>query len=113
MSPDGSVQRREGNGPLVGAFPGVEFGESDARLSVGDLLFLYTDGLTEARRGREQYGEMRLFAFLESTKGLSNDVVGDVVGDVVSFSEGTLRDDLAILAVRTIDIDVRPDVGNA
>jgi len=108
VGPDGSVERREGNGPLVGAFEGVEFGESEAHLWEGDLLFLYTDGVTEARRGREQYGEARLFALLESMKGLSNDIVGDVVTDVVSFSEGMLRDDVAILAISKANTGLTP-----
>jgi serine phosphatase RsbU (regulator of sigma subunit) len=103
VAADGRVLPRAENGPLVGAFAGSEFGESETRLAVGDLLFLYTDGLTEARRNDEQYGELRLFEFLESAQGLASDVVSYVVGDVVSFSEGTLRDDLAILAVRMLD----------
>jgi sigma-B regulation protein RsbU (phosphoserine phosphatase) len=97
---DGGVEQWPGNGTVLGAFAGMEFGESDVHLGVGDLLFLYTDGVTEARRDGALYGEQRLFDLLASTRGSARDVVSDVVGDVVSYSQGTLRDDLAILAIR-------------
>jgi len=99
---DGGVEQWRGNGTIVGAFAGMEYGQSEAYLGVGDLLFLYTDGLTEARRNGELYGEQRLFEFLASNHGSTRDVVSDVVGDVVSFSQGMLRDDLAILAIKSI-----------
>jgi serine phosphatase RsbU (regulator of sigma subunit) len=92
-----------GTGPIVGGFADMEFGESEAHLGSGDLLFLYTDGLTEARRDGEFYGEKRLFGFLSAGRAsngeLAGDVVSDVVGDVISFSRGSLRDDMAILAI--------------
>jgi serine phosphatase RsbU (regulator of sigma subunit)/putative methionine-R-sulfoxide reductase with GAF domain len=100
LSASGIVTQWEWNGPIVGAFEGVEFGQSQTRLAPNDLLFLYTDGLTEARREGELYGEARLFEFLGQAGGSAEDVVGDVVSEVVSYSRGVLRDDLAILAIR-------------
>ena len=88
--------------PMVGGFAGVDFGEAEVSLKPGEVLFLYTDGLTEARRDREFFGESRLFEFLSSPCASVEDVVSDVVSRVVSFSEGVLRDDLAILAVMRV-----------
>jgi sigma-B regulation protein RsbU (phosphoserine phosphatase) len=98
----GEVVTCAGNGTIIGAFRDADFGESEAHLGTGDLLFLYTDGLTEARREGGMYGEDALLEFLASSQGSADDVVGDVVGDVVSFSQGRLRDDLAILAIRVV-----------
>lgn len=87
--------------PILGAFPSIVFRDADAQIETGDLLFLYTDGLTEARRGVELYGEARLFALLAaSTRESAGEVVAEVMDDVLSFASGHLSDDLAILAVR-------------
>lgn len=86
------------------------------------MLLLYTDGLTEARRDGEEYGEPGLFAFLAAASGSAADVAGDVAGDVVAFSQGMLRDDLAVLAIEALDRDLnapgsqspsfpRPEIG--
>jgi GAF domain-containing protein len=106
---DGSLTRCKANGTIVGAFTGVAFGDSEVCLETDDLLFLYTDGLTEARSDRELYGEDRLFDLLASAHGSARDVVSDVVGDVVSFSRGKLGDDIAILAIKAADLHGRAD----
>ena len=91
-----------GTGPILGGFSGVEFGQCEVCLGTEDMLFLYTDGLTEARRDGEFYGERRLLEFLASAGSNTADVVEDVVGDVIAFSRGALRDDIAILAIRPL-----------
>jgi len=92
-----------GTAPIVGGFPGVEYGQAEVRLTSGEVLFLYTDGLTEARGSGEFYGERRLLEFLSAADAVANDIVTDIVSDVVFHSEGALRDDLAILAVALVD----------
>ena len=88
-------------GPLLGAFDGVEFEQAEARLDLDEMLFLYTDGLTEARP-TEQYGEDRLDRVRSSLSGARPQVVRDVLDDVVRHAGGELQDDLAILAVRRV-----------
>lgn len=57
----GKVEAACTNGDLpVGLFPDVEFHSHTLKLLPGDRLFLYSDGLIEARRGEEQYGQSRL-----------------------------------------------------
>jgi hypothetical protein len=88
-------------GTLLGAFPDMTFDERTVSMGAGSLLFLYTDGLTEARCDGEFYGEERLFAHLATHPGGSAAaVVRGVVADVRGFSGDHLRDDLAILALR-------------
>lgn len=101
---NGSIVRMPGNSPIVGGFPEVEMCESTERLEPNDLLFLYTDGLTEARREDEWYHEERLFDLLPSLGHVPAQVtVAEVMADVIAFAENRLRDDLAILAVRRLD----------
>jgi serine phosphatase RsbU (regulator of sigma subunit) len=98
---DGTTEGLPATGPLLGAFDGVTFRQAETSLGRDATLFLYTDGLTEARRDGDLYGEERLFALLPSLRGLSaEDVVAGVMGDVTGYSGAELRDDLAVLALR-------------
>jgi len=94
----GTLEPLETTGPLLGAIPGVEFEERTVVLHPDDLLVMYTDGVTEARRGRELYGEERLRAVV-AQGGSPRDVTQRLLADVQGFS-GDLRDDIAVLTVR-------------
>lgn len=97
----GEVRSLPATGPVLGAVSALPFGESASRLGEGELLFLYTDGLTEARTDGQLYGERRLFDLLSTSAGGSpTEVVSRAVEAAVAFANFQLRDDLAILAVR-------------
>lgn len=99
----GSARSLSVTGPLLGALPSVRYGMAESALGIDDALFLYTDGLTEARRAGQLYGEHRLFEFLASGHGGSaGALVQAVIDEVMEFSGRRLRDDLAILAVRRV-----------
>ena len=58
---DGSVQRLDANGMPLGLFPLVEYERVETALARGELLLLYTDGITEAANPRgEEFGIDRL-----------------------------------------------------
>jgi sigma-B regulation protein RsbU (phosphoserine phosphatase) len=60
---DGTVQCLEANGMPLGLFPAVEYQRVDVNLGRGDLLLLYTDGITEAADpDNEEFGLDRLQA---------------------------------------------------
>ena len=71
------------------------------QLQRGDVLFLYTDGLSEARDGlQEEYGEARLMASVLAHLNQPYDrLICNVVADVRRFAEGMLDDDLTVLAI--------------
>ena len=97
----GTVVALPPTGPIVGAIPNLEFGQAELGLAPGDSLFLYTDGLTEARLDQVSFAEKRLFDFLSAHReGPTESLVTEVVDFVMSLTECRLRDDLAILAVR-------------
>jgi len=100
---DGRVEELGARGPLLGMFDEVRFTPADVRLDDGDLLLLYTDGVTEARRGREELGDERLAELLAGCRGLSPaDVTAAIEDEVLAFQDGVARDDIALLAIRAV-----------
>ncbi len=82
----------------VGAFPNTTYQATCLALGPGDCIFLYTDGVTEARSGQEFFGEERLVQVLGSP--YSPDVLPQKVFEAVErFAEGRLKDDVAALCV--------------
>lgn len=90
---------RGGDGPLVGVLDTPDFRDHQLRLRRGDSLVLYTDGVTEGRRGREQYGDGRLLACVRRNSGSAQTIVDAVLADVLDFQSGCPRDDVAVVAV--------------
>ena len=89
--------------PLVGAFDDLAFVTEETTLGEGELLLLYTDGLTEAWDGQDRFGEWRLLDLLGRLgKQGSRETVDAVLDEVLAYSGGTLNDDLAILAVERL-----------
>ncbi len=97
---DGSVGVLENNGPLVGAFEALDFGSGETWMEAGELLFLYTDGLIEARASGVQFGEERLFELLGGPVAREPAGLLDLVErELLGFAGDGLQDDLAMLAL--------------
>jgi sigma-B regulation protein RsbU (phosphoserine phosphatase) len=97
---DGTVEELPCRGLLLGVFEDAAFVAGEARLGPGDVLVLYTDGVTEARRHGEDFGEDRLRELLASCAGLpAPEVVGMVEETVLTYQSGVARDDIALLAI--------------
>jgi serine phosphatase RsbU (regulator of sigma subunit)/PAS domain-containing protein len=98
---DGRVEILEGNGLPLGLFSDTEPGRLELTLDEGDVLFFYTDGVTEARSADLSFFEDRLSDALAAVAGRSAaEIVRAVQELVTSFSSGELKDDVTILAVR-------------
>jgi sigma-B regulation protein RsbU (phosphoserine phosphatase) len=95
---DGTAESIGGRGPLLGVLDDARFTDEELRLGPGDAVFLYTDGVLEGRRGPEMFGEERLSATIERVGAHPAELVAEVVRGVLEFSDGTLRDDVALLA---------------
>jgi serine phosphatase RsbU (regulator of sigma subunit) len=100
VHPDGRVQPVGRLGTLLGSDIEPRLTDVAVTLGRGDVLVLYTDGVTEVRRLRQEvFGHRALVALLEKCAGLPPDAVADrVEAAVMAASEGRLRDDVAILA---------------
>lgn len=100
---DGSVGTMAATGPILGAFAHVGFEQQRLCLERDELMFLYTDGLTEARRDGRLFGEEALLHLLERFKQATPArVVGGVIDEVLAYTGGRLSDDLALLALRWV-----------
>lgn len=98
---DGTVNAVGQPGSLIGILEDAEFTDEVVPLGHGDVLLLFTDGLTEARAGQEFFGESRLRAAVSGQAGGSAaEVVAGVLAAVDKFSAGRQRDDVALLALR-------------
>lgn len=90
-------------GPVVMLGPESSYYSKEIQLNEGDMVVLYTDGLIEARRGEDIFGEEGVALLVRRDPLMSPDVLCksllDAAGD---FSEGPLGDDVAILAIRRI-----------
>jgi serine phosphatase RsbU (regulator of sigma subunit) len=101
--PDASTRPLEAHGLVLGIDGGQEYTESQAELPVGASLVLYTDGVVEARRKGELYGDDRLDALLAQQHELSARALATAVAeDAREFAGGDLSDDLAVVVIRRI-----------
>ena len=86
----------------VGTFDDFQYQAQETVVSPGTLLFLYTDGVTEAKdAGRRQYGRERLLQTLSTCSREPAAIVREIEHSVRAFS-GTAgqSDDITTLAVR-------------
>jgi serine phosphatase RsbU (regulator of sigma subunit)/HAMP domain-containing protein len=95
---DGTVERTDPTGPLLGALVDVEYGEETLRLGEGDVILLCTDGVTEARSEKEFFGEDRVEETV-AAGGSAEEIVRRLLTLVRRWVHGELRDDVAVLAV--------------
>jgi serine phosphatase RsbU (regulator of sigma subunit) len=88
-------------GTLLGADVEPVLTDVTVDLAPGELVVLYTDGVTEVRAGREEiFGHRDLAQLLERCGGLAPDAVAQRVQDaVLDAAGGRPRDDIAILVV--------------
>ncbi len=88
-------------GTLLGADVEPVLADVVIDLAPGDLVVLYTDGVTEVRAGRKEiFGHRDLAELLARCSGLPADSVAQRVQDaVLAAANGRPRDDIAILVV--------------
>ena len=98
---DGNVEQLDSTSTLLGLFEEWDCSMRDRELSPGDVLALYTDGITEASNGRgEEFGERCLVEALRQHRELPcQALLTALVDEVQQFSSQEQRDDItAIIA---------------
>jgi serine phosphatase RsbU (regulator of sigma subunit) len=97
---DSSIETLGRPGSFLGMEQIASISEFAAVLSPGDLVVLYTDGVTEAHEDDVFFGESGIAEVLAASAGLTAQAVADaVVAAALAFQPGPARDDIAVVVV--------------
>ena len=103
---DGEVEEVGTLGTALALFDDPELHDADVELARNEVLCVFTDGLVEARRGRDQFGSERVAELLHADCEVSADeLAGRVLDAVRTFHGKELVDDLALLVIRYVGAD--------
>lgn len=100
---DGRVEYLSTGGLLLGAFSDVKYETGVTEMEPGDMLVMYTDGVTEAMdAGRNEYGEQRLADDLIKIRSSPAEVVcSKIIKNVKQFAAGIGDiDDMTLVVVK-------------
>jgi len=106
LHPDGSHEVLDAGGTVLGFVHDAPYSLGRAPLQCGDLLFMYTDGITEAAdRQGDFFGEQRLIACLREWRHLPvKSILRKIYRTVKEFTgDARLQDDFTALAVSVSD----------
>ena len=92
------------SGLPLGTFDGVSYDEVEVALETGDVFVFYTDGVVDARAGREEYGEERLHQGIEEHAALAAPALGDaLLRGLEGFLDGeSLVDDVTLIVIKVL-----------
>jgi phosphoserine phosphatase RsbU/P len=101
---DGSLERLEATATVLGVFKKWDCSLGERQVFPGDLLALYTDGITESfSQAGEEFGGDRLIESLRRHRELpSQSLLAAVVDDVRYFSPHEQRDDITLIVARCL-----------
>jgi len=94
-------------GFVLGWMKNAQYKEIEIFIKPGDVLYLYTDGVTEAMNGKKElFGEKRLLEVLNSNRDLApNELLSAVKREVDKFADGAEQaDDITMLAIKVNDV---------
>ena len=100
---DGTVEMLGAHGPPLGLFPGKTYGSGTFTMGPGDLLALYTDGVTEAANpDDEEFGTERLVATLKELRPMPlTELESQLAATLLTFTAGTpFGDDRTLVLLR-------------
>jgi sigma-B regulation protein RsbU (phosphoserine phosphatase) len=88
-------------GMMLGVADDPPLPEERLQMRAGEAIVFYTDGITEARRGRDEwFGEERLVDVVSDLQGrAAAEIASTLVEQVVEFQRGDPRDDIAVVVL--------------
>ncbi|MGD8922856.1 MAG: SpoIIE family protein phosphatase [Candidatus Zixiibacteriota bacterium] len=102
---DGSYEALEIGGPIIGAFPFMEYTSASVQLRPNDVIFFFTDGLSEAMNtDGVEYGEDRIRDFILGCRDKEPaEIMKLILDDVYAYDPTTPpRDDTTIIAMKML-----------
>jgi len=96
------MERLDAIGTVIGLFDHLPCAVMEDRLDPGDILTLYTDGVTEAFNDREEeFGDARLIeALFRHRSSPARELAASIVDDVTRFSTGDQFDDIMLIIAK-------------
>jgi sigma-B regulation protein RsbU (phosphoserine phosphatase) len=109
VRPDGTTANLITGGLVLGVIASASFEYGRIQLASGDLVVLYTDGLSELRDPKgDEYGEERLLRLLTDNRHLSAEALKNkLIRDATRFALGELDFDDLTLMILKIEQDDR------
>ena len=105
---NGEVIRLEAGGPVVGLLPFAPYAEQALTLEPGDLLLLYTDGISEAMtHDDEEWGEDRMIEAATKARGKhADEILSAMFAACDKFTaEASQHDDMTMLILKLDKLD--------
>jgi len=102
---DGSIETLTTRSVVLGAFDFAEYHQRETRLYEGDIVVMYTDGVTEAvNHENEMYGEERLMRLVSENAGISADGIKLIIlEDLIGFTSGLPQgDDITLVVLKKL-----------
>lgn len=100
---DGHAEEMIAGGLPLGIRPQANYQEGRLSLRSGDLLLLYTDGITERRNGEDEFGSERLHTLVARGRRRSARALQEsILSAVHSHAPGPLEDDTTLLVVKVL-----------
>lgn len=100
-----SFQECEVTGRAIGMLPGEVYESGMVTLCDHDLIVLFTDGITEARRDKVFFGTDRIKEVILETADLSApETVAALFAEVRTFTGGSLKDDAGVLVIKALPV---------
>ncbi|HSP05068.1 MAG TPA: SpoIIE family protein phosphatase [Acidimicrobiales bacterium] len=97
---DGTVAEVGRPGHLLGMLEPLHLHDEDVAVGPGEKLVLYTDGVIEAARAGDFFGEGRLHDVIREHRGdAAQDLADAIAGTAVEFQEQDTRDDIAVVVL--------------
>ena len=103
---EGRIELLDVGGPIIGAFPNIEYQAASVQLNRDDVLFFFTDGLSEAMNvDGQEYGDARIRQFVIERRQLSPQEILDQIMEDVLRHDPTHppQDDTTIITVKMIE----------
>lgn len=102
VRPNGTVERLAATATVLGLFAEWESSVCDVQIAAGDVLVIYTDGITEANNSSgEEFGESRLLETIRANLALPVPLIlHAVLTAALEFSRSEQSDDLTLVVAR-------------
>jgi PAS domain S-box-containing protein len=99
---DGTVRELGHHGVLLGGLEAMEWVEDTIVVEPGDVIVLYTDGITDTPGEHDRFGLERLFGVVADAPDAPPQLLARLDEALRAFQVGTPADDRAVLALRYV-----------